>query len=308
VSRRAWRVIQAVLGLAILVFVVRDFARNWEQIRHTPLEWHVRPRYLVARALVTWSMYGLLIFSWKSLLLDWGFPLGGWTAARIWAVSNLGKYIPGKVWAIAGMAIMAQRAGAAPWAATASAILMQGLAVGTGVLAVALAGISTLEAAYPWIRTAMWLLALASAVGVVIMVSPAISRRLLRRLAPAPAEGESTPRAATVLGAALVNLLAWGGYGVAFWLLSHGLLPDQVPLRLAIGSFAASYLAGLLFLLAPGGLVVRESVMVLMLQGAIGLAPAAALAVASRLMLTMTEVGIAVPFLLTSRESARVST
>lgn len=305
-SRRAWRIIQAVLGLAILVFVIRDLARNWEQIRHTPLEWQVKPLYLVAGSLITWAMYGLLILAWKGLLLDWGFPLGGWTAARIWSVSNLGKYIPGKVWAIAGMAIMAQRAGAAPWAATASAILMQGLAVGTGVLAVALAGISTLEAAYPWIRTAMWLLAAASAIGVVIMVSPAISRRLLRRLAPA--EAERTPRAATVLGAALVNLFAWGGYGVAFWLLTRGLLPDQVPLRLAIGAFAASYLAGLLFLLAPGGLVVRESVMVLMLQGAIGLAPAAALAVASRLMLTITEVGIAVPFLLTSRESARVST
>lgn len=306
-NRRAWRVLQALAGLVILFFVARGFARNWDTIRATPLQWHLRPGLLVASALCTWVMYVLLILAWRSLLRDWGYQLGIWTAARIWAVSSLGKYIPGKVWAIAGMAIMAQRAGCAPWAATASAILMQGLAVGTGVVAVALAGVETLEQRYPGVRIGLWILAAASAVGVLIMVSPTVARLVLRRLAPA--EESRAPRVPTVVLSIAINLFAWVGYGVAFWLLSRGLLPDAVvPLRLAVGAFAASYLAGLLFLVAPGGLVVRESVLTLMLQGAIGLAPAAALAVASRLMLTMTEVGIAVPFLVFSRESARVST
>lgn len=306
-SRKAWRVVQAVAGLTILFFVVRSFARNWDTIRATPLEWRIRPLLLVASALCTWGMYLLLILAWRSLLRDWGYQLRIWTAARIWAVSSLGKYIPGKVWAIAGMALMAQRAGCAPWAATASAILMQGLAVGTGVVAVALAGVQTLEQNYSGVRIGLWILAAASAVGVVLMVSPSVARLVLRRLAPA--QQDRTPRVITVIVAIGVNLLAWAGYGVAFWLLARGLLPSAViPLRLSVGAFAASYLAGLLFLVAPGGLVVRESVLTLMLQGAIGLAPAAALAVASRLMLTITEVGIAVPFLLFSRENARVST
>jgi hypothetical protein len=307
VSRKAWHAIQAVAGLTILFFVVRSFANNWDTIRATPLEWRIRPLLLVASALCTWGMYVLLILAWRSLLRDWGYPLRIWTAARIWAVSNLGKYIPGKVWAIAGMALMAQRAGCAPWAATASAILMQGLAVGTGVVAVGLAGVETLEQHYSGIQIGLWILAAASAAGVVIMVSPSVARLMLRRLAPA--EEDRTPRVITVIVAIAVNLLAWAGYGVAFWLLARGLLPNAVvPLRLSVGAFAASYLAGLLFLVAPGGLVVRESVLTLMLQGAVGLAPAAALAVASRLMLTITEVGIAVPFLLFSRENARVST
>lgn len=306
-SRRAWRVIQMLAGFAVLFFVVRSFVKNWDSIRATPLEWHIRPGLLAASALCTWGMYGLLILAWRSLLRDWGNQLGVWTAARIWAVSNLGKYIPGKVWAIAGMAIMAQKEGAAPWAATASAILMQGLAVGTGVVAVAVAGVETLEQRYPEVRIGLWILASASAVGVIVMVSPSVGRLVLRRLAPA--QEDRSPRVPTVLLSIAVNLLAWAGYGMAFWLLARGLLPSAVvPLRLAIGAFAASYLAGLLFLVAPGGLVVRESVLTLMLQGAIGLGPAAALAVASRLMLTITEVGIAVPFLLFSRESARVST
>ena len=50
-----------------------------------------------------------------------GSDCDGWTAARIWTVSSLGKYIPGKVWAVAGMALMSKEAGIEPWAATGSA-------------------------------------------------------------------------------------------------------------------------------------------------------------------------------------------
>jgi hypothetical protein len=105
-----------------------------------------------------------------------------------------------------------------------------------------------------------------------------------------------------------VNLLAWAGYGVAFWPLQQGTLPEAtLTLPTAVGAFTSSYLAGLLFLLAPGGLFVRESVLVLMLQGSLGLAPAGALAVASRLMLTLTEIGVAIPFLALPTESRRVA-
>ncbi|MGH7658771.1 MAG: hypothetical protein ACREL6_11100, partial [Gemmatimonadales bacterium] len=105
------------------------------------------------------------------------------------------------------------------------------------------------------------------------------------------------------------NLTAWCGYGVAFWILGQAVLPDlQLTVPAAIGAFTASYVAGFLALLAPGGLLVREGVIVLMLQGTLGLPAATALAVASRLLLTVTELGIALPFLLFLRERPRVAT
>jgi len=42
-----------------------------------------------------------------------------------------------------------------------------------------------------------------------------------------------------------------------------------------------------------------------MMQGVAGLAPATALAVASRLLFTLTEIGIAVPFLVTPKGMPR---
>src|SRR3954464_2554151 len=103
-----------------------------------------------------------------------------------------------------------------------------------------------------------------------------------------------------MLAAAFVaNLFAWAAYGLALVLLSKGLLPDlHLSLPRAIGVFTCSYLVGFIAVFAPGGLGPRESVFLLLLAGDIGLKPAAALALASRLLLTATEVLPAVPLLL----------
>jgi uncharacterized membrane protein YbhN (UPF0104 family) len=65
--------------------------------------------------------------------------------------------------------------------------------------------------------------------------------------------------------------------------------------------------AGLVALFAPGGLVVREGLLILLLQPSIGLGAATALAVASRLLLTVTELGAAVPFLLLRTRTSSAS-
>jgi hypothetical protein len=304
-GRRWWHVVQVVAGLVVLFFAARQIWRDWDEIRASPLNWNIRPLLLLGGILITLAMYALLIATWRRFLQDWGQQLGGWDAAKIWTIANLGKYIPGKIWAIAGLAIMAQRQGVAPWAATASAVVLQALAVGTGVAVAGLAGTRVLAATHPWVVPALWTLAAASAVCVFLLVSPAVNRLITRRVLGQDPVG--SPRPGTVLVGIGVNLAAWAGYGVAFWLLARGSLAGvQLPLVDAIGAFTTSYLAGLLFLLAPGGLFVRESIMILMLQGPIGLAPAGALAVASRLMLTLTEIGVAVPFLVLRSERPSV--
>jgi uncharacterized membrane protein YbhN (UPF0104 family) len=101
-----------------------------------------------------------------------------------------------------------------------------------------------------------------------------------------------------VAAAFAANVVAWFGYGFALLLLARGLLPGLgLSLLQLVGVFTCSYLVGFLALFAPGGLGPRESVFLLMLAGDIGLKPAAALALASRLLLTGTEVLPAVPLL-----------
>ncbi|HEU5039642.1 MAG TPA: lysylphosphatidylglycerol synthase domain-containing protein [Gemmatimonadales bacterium] len=305
--RSRWvRIAQAAGGLAILWFAGRSLLRNWHELGAQPLAWRVDPVRLLLAALLVWAMYALLIASWRVMLTAWGERLDGWTAARIWTVSNLGKYLPGKVWAIAGMAIMAKQEGVAPAAATGSAVVLQAVSIGSGAAVAALTGAAALERARPGALAALWLIVAAAVAGVALLLWPPVLRRLLRFAVPDAAA--VTPPLPAVLYGTLANVVAWVGYGLALWLLARGLLPSApLGVRGAIAVFTASYLAGFLALVAPGGLGVREGLFILMLQGSIGLGAATALALASRVLLTVTELGAAVPFLIFPRRNARVA-
>ena len=306
--RSGWvRVGQWLAGLLIIGLAARSLLRNWTELRSQPLEWRIEPGWLVLSALLVWAMYALLIVAWRMMLAGWGQRLDGWTAARIWTVSSLGKYLPGKVWAIAGMALLAQRAGIAAWAATGSAVVLQVLAIGTGAAVAGLTGRQAIAAADPRLGAVLGVLIAGAVAGVALLLWPAFLRRLLQLAAP-DAEARGTPPVAGIAFGILANLVAWLGYGLALWLLARGLLPSAgLDPALAIAVFTASYLAGFLALFAPGGIGVREGLFILMLQGPLGIAAATALALASRVLLTITELGAAVPFLVFTQGRARVA-
>jgi len=304
--RSAWRIAQVVLGILVVALAARQVLANWHAVRSTPFTWRVQPLLLVLSVLVVWAMYALLVATWRLLVERWGGRLTMREAASIWTVSSLGKYVPGKVWAIAGMAVLARRVGVPPWIATGAAVLNQVLAIGAGAVVVAITGTSLLEGRFPWIRTAMWIVLGLVVVGVLVLSSTDMVRRVLTA-AGVEAGDTAGPPLGALLTAAVANVMAWSGYGVALWLLARGLTEVPLPLGLAIGAFAASYLIGFLALIAPAGLGVREGVFILMLDHAVGTPAAVALAVASRLLLTVTELGAAVPFLLSPRERSRVS-
>lgn len=303
-GERLLRVGRWVLAPAILAFVARTFARNWAELQAQPIAWVFRPLPALGALALVWLMYAGLIEAWRRMLAGWGDHLAYARAARIWVLSSLGKYVPGKVWAIAGMALMARDAGVSGWAASASAVILQLLAIGTGGLVAALAGGASLEAAHHGAQGYLVAGGILLAAGLLALGSPAVTGRLLALVGIRPAR--PSPGTGPVVLGLVANVVAWVGYGTALWLLARATLPGDPPgLDLAVASFAASYVAGLVALIFPGGLVVREGVLVAMLQGPIGLGPATALAIASRVLLTITELGAAVPFLLLRPGSPR---
>jgi hypothetical protein len=304
-SRRWWRWLQAVAGVAVIGFVVRHLVRNWEAIKAEPVDWTLSPAWIVLSLVLVLVTYALLAESWRRMLAGWGPLLRYLDAARIWVLSSMGKYLPGKIWAIAGMALLAERRGVSAAAATGSAILLQVVSIGTGALLVGITGMTALEAHWPGGRLAVGLVLLASVVGLVAILWPPLAARLLARFQRGSDQRISPSPRAVGFGI-IANLLAWAGYGVALWLLARGVLPNaDLGIADAIGAFAGSYIAGLLFLLAPGGLGVREGVFVWMLQDRIGPANALVLAGVSRIGMTVADLLAALPFVLLYRSSPR---
>lgn len=276
---------QIVLTIAVLVFFGRALAGRWSEFRAMEVRLHPQIGWIVLSALTVWVTYAFLIEAWRRLVVGWRYRLPFLRAARVWTLANLGRYLPGKVWAVAGLAVLATREGVAGWAATAAAGVMQALAVGTGI-AVAVAGVP--GSASP--------LALgAASLAAVVTVAAVMWRPTVRVLERVSSGEEVHPLAPGVVGTATVTtLLSWVGYGVAFWMLARGVLgPTALTVRAAIGVFAAGYITGLLAIFAPGGVGVREAVLLGLAAPWVGSGGAVVLTVASRVLLTFTEAGAA---------------
>jgi uncharacterized membrane protein YbhN (UPF0104 family) len=97
-----------------------------------------------------------------------------------------------------------------------------------------------------------------------------------------------------VFAGTLLTVLSWSTYGAALWMLARGLIHDApLPLTMAIGAFTLGYILGLLALFAPGGVGVRELVLVGLLAPFLGSGGAVAVSLASRVLLTLTEAAAA---------------
>jgi uncharacterized membrane protein YbhN (UPF0104 family) len=298
VAPKLWRGLQLLAGVLLVGLAVRSILLNWQSVRAQAVDWHLSPIWLAAAVAVVFLAYGILIEAWRRVVLSLGQRLGFSSAARIWFLASLGKYIPGKVWSIAGAAILARRAGVNPSAAVAAAIVLQALALASGAAVIAFTAGATFRNLGPELIPLVAAVLVACVAGVAVLASqPALDR--VSRLLPSSLPPIIAIRPGILAAAFAANVGAWIAYGTALLFLARGVLPDvTLSLAQATGVFTCSYLVGFVALFAPGGLGPRESVFFLMLAGEIGLKEAAGLAVASRLLLTGTEVLPALPLLL----------
>ncbi len=274
---------QVALAAVLVLFVGRSLYLNWEELSALDLSLRIRPLWLLSALVTVWITYALLIDAWRRILVGWRQQLGYGTAMRIWCLSNIGRYLPGKVWSVAALAVMASRAGVAGWSAAASALVMQVLAVGTGALVVSVGapGVAT--------PVALACAGLIAAAVVFSLVWEPLGKRIVGIVRPGT-EYHSIPFR-TMLVSSAVTLMSWIAYGMAFLMLARGIFPGvQLSLLQSTGVFAAGYIVGLLALFAPGGVGIRELVFVALLAPLVGSGSAVALSIASRLLLTVTEV------------------
>lgn len=301
--RTGWKVLQIILGVLVVGLAIRVLAANWAEFRAQDVTWRFSPAWIAASLGIVFAMYAVLIEAWRRVVVGLNQQLGFLAAARIWALASLGKYIPGKVWAVAGAAALARQAGVDPQAAVTGALVLQALAVGSGIVVTA---VTAPEALGQGGRGTAWAVLALAVVALTVLAgaaSPRVIARLTRSVAGTDAPLPAVPRGLMVQ-AFVANCVAWIGYGLAFLCLARGTFPDaSLTMSQAIGVFASSYLVGLITLFAPGGLGARESVLLLLLAPVVGPKLAVALAVASRLQLTVTELGVAVPFLFGMRGS-----
>ena len=302
-NRRVFVAAQVVAAALLIWFVGREFARQWADFRATPLVVDLRWGSLAASATLVLGTYALLIQVWRMLMASGGVILPFWRAARIWSISNLWKYVPGKVWSIGAMAAMAQREQVPAASAASASVLGVVLNIATGIAITALMTWRWLGEFAPGAQVAAIVLLVAALLG---LISLPYTLPRLAAFASRVTEKNVTVQAPPpiAIGIAVVaNMISWGLYGLAFRWLASGVTGGASGAGGAtwqyIAVFTASYVVGYLFLIAPGGIGAREAVMLPLLTS-LGLATpkeAALVTVASRLWLTILEIIPGVLFL-----------
>lgn len=223
---------------------------------------------------------------WGLMVVDLGGPQIPITRAiPLFMVANLGRYLPGKVWQIAGLAALARREGVPAATAMGAAVLGQGVSL----VAATLVGLVALATGPEEVRSLGFAGAAVAGVAIAVGLLPPVFRRVVAlwfRLAHQDApEGLGSGHALLWL---LLFTANWVVYSFAFWILaaSFGHRGDVLPVSSA---FAAAYVMGYLAIFAPAGVGVREASLVAFLMPYMGAAPSGVLAVVARIWTTVVE-------------------
>jgi uncharacterized membrane protein YbhN (UPF0104 family) len=227
---------------------------------------------------------GCMLLAWRVLLADLGSQLTVKAATRVMSVSQLGKYLPGAVWAFAAQLELAgdYQVPRRRCATTVVTSVTVTLGIGLVMAAVTLSLTSRTAAAHYW-----WVLAVAPLL--VALLFPPILGRVINailivfRRPPL----ERRPTGAGIAKAAIWTVAGWMLWGLQAWLLLHDVTGKGLGVLLvSIGAYALAWSAGTMIVIFPGGIGPRELALVAALAPVATRGPALVVAILSRLLMT----------------------
>jgi len=303
---RAWRAVQLIAVAAVLVYVARRIDAQWGELAALPQSINVSWALVAASGLVVLCSYAVLIRTWQHTVQAWGEQIGFRDASRIWFVSNLGRYVPGKVWQIGAMGVLAQRVGVSPVAAVGSSLVISIVNVLAGIAIAVAFGVGVAGEA-EW-----WAVPLVAALTAGVIAAPWILPMAVRAASVVLRREMQAPRLphSAIWKAAIGCSVAWLLYGIAFRLLHISLLGHGTgDLARSTAAFTGSYIAGFLFLPAPGGIGIREDFLqrFLIQFGIAAGAEAWLIVLASRAWLTILEVVPGLAYLVFTKRTSKPS-
>jgi uncharacterized membrane protein YbhN (UPF0104 family) len=281
--------LKVLLLLAMIGFAGWALAKNWADVSDALKQLNI---WLVLLSLPPVAMaMGCAMLVWRSLLADLGAPLPLRVAARIFFVSQLGKYLPGSVWSIATQMELGREHKVPRRVGFATGVLALILTAAVGLPLAAV----TLPSAAPDVLGKYWWGMLFIPVFLAILY-PRILGPLLNlgfriiRQPPLP----KLPSVRGMAKAAGWQTLVSVFFGIHAWIL---LLAFHAPvgraLFAAIGGYALAYALGLLAIPVPAGAGVRDVALGAAFAAVVSTPEAAAVAIVSRVALTVIDLSLA---------------
>jgi uncharacterized membrane protein YbhN (UPF0104 family) len=259
---------------------------NWDAVGD--YQWDFNYMLLGLSFLLLVGALTCMVLIWRYILSAMGHSLPFKTSWRIWFLSNLGRYLPGKVWQVMGMVYLCEREDV-PKAVTFTSIVL-------GLSLYSLAGLFLM---YLYILFGegeqfsqyAYVFLLCIPLGICVLYPAVFEKTLNFALRLVKKEQiKLNVRFSMIITLFFIYIVIWGVYGLAFYLFASSIFPisfSHFPALVCI--FAASYVIGLVAIFVPAGIGVRESLLTTLLSLFIPLPIATIIALSARLWFTAGE-------------------
>ncbi len=281
------RWLQVAFFLTILGFLLAALVSGWDQV--VTFDWRLNLPAL-AGAMLLLVIYMLLhgmLWTWMVRRLSLALPYG--MGVRIYLSSQLAKYIPGGIWSFASVGLSGAQLGLPGTLLLLIYLVSTLLVLGVSAL-FAVPTLLVLFAAAPGVNVLVGVVLLAG----VLLLPPSL-RWLIRAVvrwrkldAGIAAERLTGYRVMLrlLLVFAAIHLLAFGAFFLYFTSLVDVTLDQGIYAAMA---WSGSWFTGLVILIVPSGMGVREATLVLLLAPIVPAPVAIALAFGYRLFTTLLD-------------------
>lgn len=274
-KRRWWPVLKWSLFVVMLVFVGKRAVALWQS--NPAIDLHVDVRWLVPAAVMYLLGWFPSVWFWRELLRQMDQHGGRYELIRAYFVGHIGKYVPGKALVLVIRGGLLKQAGLNPLlgALTAAYETLVSMAAGAAI-AVALAPAvipdslwQRLPAAlqafrnHPLVLLTLVIVGSVASAPLSAWLFTRVGRKALPKAADSPATREITAK--LVIQGLLITSLGWICHAFSLGCTLQSISDERLDLAqfpVWLASVSLSTFAGFVILVAPGGLGVREWVLI----------------------------------------------
>jgi len=282
---------QVIIILLIFYFLIKALVSNWTQVKD--FDWKFNYSLLTISFVIQILTLLWLLKIWKWILGKTGASISFRKLFRAWFISNLGKYIPGKVWQFLGMLFLLEKEGVPKKNTFSTGVLGQTLSVISGLFIAALFLGSDVYSGILSRNPVLMMILIAFFMGVLALI---FYPKLLERIINFGLRILKKDQILLDLSSKNIFLyilsysLAWFSFGLAFTIFIKAFTPAPLGIYPGLtGAFAFSFNIGFLALFAPGGIGVREGILVLLLESYFPAPVAILISILSRLWISVVE-------------------
>jgi len=283
---------QWAIVVAIFIFLGRMVWENWIQLKEARFAFRSLP--LLFSTFIFAFSYFIQIWAWYLITVKLEIAISPSETLGSWFYSQLGKYLPGKVWLLLGRYYFYESKGKSKKAIS-IALYLETITVVMAAGLIFLATLAFFKEIRPYYfgKTFGWFLVLF--ISAFVAIHPRILQKIfnwvLMKFKREPIF--LSIAYSGILWILWVNIVAWVVGGIGFYLFVESVIPVSSNYILFLtGALAFSSTLGLIALFAPSGLGVREGALVYLLSFIMPGPVAVIISILTRIWMTLIEIGL----------------